>query len=554
MNLVIPKKKLLPRSFFSFFFLFFFMACYILITPILAMESLTDDISLQNSSLEKPTPGGRIRLGILAEPATLIPYLSTDATSHDIGGLLYVAPLEYDKDLQIVPVGAKSYEVLNGGRLLRFVMRDDIYWQDGVQLTTDDIEFTYKLMVDPKTPTAYAEDFLIISKFEKTGKFTFDVHYEKPFARALMTWMGAILPKHILENQDITTTSFARNPIGAGPFKLKSWDSGVRIVLEASETYFKGRPNFNEVVYSIIPDTSTMFLELRAGHLDMMSLTPQQYLKQTIGPQWEKNWKKYRYLSFSYTFLGFNLNNPMFQDVLTRQGISHAIDRTAIVDNVLLGQGIAAFGPYKPGTWVYNTTMQPIPYNIQKAKELLSQAGWKLSEKGILQRDGIPFSFTILVNQGNEQRIRVANIVQSQLKDIGIDVQIRIVEWAAFLKEFIDKGNFEAVILAWSITQDPDIFEIWHSSKAHSGGLNFNRYKNAEVDELLIKAREETDSSKRKPLYDKIQELLHYDQPYCFLYVPYSLPIVQKKIHGIKPAPAGIMYNFEEWWIPKELQ
>ncbi len=532
-------KKL--KKFFGYLLLFFFS------TTTLSIASTT--------KLEKePVTGGCIRLGILSEPSNLISYLSTDATSHEIADLIFVAPLEYDKDLNIVTLAAKSYEVLNDGRLLRFVLRDDIYWQDGKQVTADDVEFTYKLMIDPKTPTAYAEDFLAIKKFEKTGQLSFNVYYEKPFARALMTWMSPILPKHILEGEDITKTSFARNPIGAGAFKLKSWDSGSRLVLEASDTYFKGRPYLTNVIFSVIPDIATMFLELRAGRLDMMSLTPQQYLKQTVGSQWEKNWNKYRYLSFSYTFLGFNLNHPLFTDVLTRQGISHAIDRNAIVNSVLLGQGIPAFGPYKPETWPYNNNIQPIPYDPEKALYLLKQAGWAKNKKGLLEKDGKLFKFTLLVNQGNDLRIRTANIIQSQLKDIGIEVQIRIVEWATFLKKFVDKGKYDAVILAWSITQDPDIYDVWHSSKAHEGGLNFMAYKNPEVDKLLVEARVEINQSKRKVLYDKIQEIIHKDQPYCFLYVPYSLPIVQTKFHGIEPAPAGIMYNFDRWWIPKNLQ
>lgn len=536
------------------FFLIFLLCSLYITIPFVYAQKLTEQNSDEYLHTEQPVHGGRIRLGTITEPINLIPYLSTDGASHEIADLLFVSALEYDKDLQVVPLAAKSYEVLNNGKLLRFVMREDVFWQDGVQLTVDDIEFTYKLMIDPKTPTAYAEDFLAIKEFKKTGRFTFEVYYERPYARALMTWMGSILPKHILEEQDITKTPFARNPIGAGPYKLKSWETGSRLVLEASDSYFKGKPYISEVIYTVIPDSSTMFLELRAGNLDMMGLTPQQYLKQTKGPQWEKNWKKYRYLAFSYAYLGFNLNKPMFQDILTRQGISHAIDRQAIVDNVLLGEGVVSFGPYKPGTWVYNTHLKPIEYNPEKARQLFAQAGWKDIGNGVLQRDGRPFAFTILVNQGNEQRARVASIIQSQLKAVGIEVQIRTVEWAAFLKEFIDKGRYDAVVLGWSITQDPDIYDVWHSSKAHEGGLNFMRYKNAELDALLIEARTELDQAKRKPLYDKIQEILHHDQPYCFLFVPYSLPIIKSKFHGIKPAPAGIMYNFDQWWIPTRLQ
>ena len=512
-------------------------------------------LCLAAASEQQPTTGDRIIFGSIGEPSNLIPYLATDSASHEIAGQLYVAPLRYDKNLNIEPWAAQSYEVLEDGRRLRFTLRPDIRWADGVPLTADDVEFTYKLMIDPKTPTAYAEDYLVIKRFCKTGPLSFEVVYEEPFARALLTWMGAILPKHLLEGQDLSTTPFLRHPVGAGPFALKEWQPGSRVSLAASPSYFEGRPYLDEAVYRIIPDLSTMFLELKAGRLDSMELSPQQYLRQTTGQAWEKDWHKYRYLSFGYTFLGYNLKHPFFQDVRVRQALGHAIDREALIKGVLFGQGVAAFGPYKPGTWPYNDKLTPLAYDPARATRLLAEAGWDhKNEDGILEKDGVPFAFTILTNQGNDQRIKTATIIQSQFKAIGIKVQIRTVEWAAFIKEFINQGRFDAVILGWNIVQDPDLFDVWHSSRAVAGGLNFTDYRNAEVDDLLLRARATTDQAVRKKLYDRFQEILHDEQPYAFLYIPYALPIVQQRFHGIEPAPAGIMYNFDRWWVPQSMQ
>ena len=195
-----------------------------------------------------------------------------------------------------------------------------------------------------------------------------------------------------------------------------------------------------------------------------------------------------------------------------------------------------------------------IRQDVDEARRLLDEAGWKKDKDGLLERDGKPFLFTILVNQGNDSRIKAAIIIQSQLKALGIAVHIRTVEWAAFIKEFVNKGHFDAIILAWTITLDPDIYDVWHSSRAKPGGLNFTGYRNAEVDELLVEARSMTDQDRRKELYDRVQEILDAEQPYCFLYVPYALPIVQARFQGIKPALNGIMYNFDRWWVPKDLQ
>ena len=504
---------------------------------------------------ETPRPGGRIIFGSLGEPSNLIPPLATDGASQELADYLYVALLRYNKDIELEPWAARRYEVLDGGLRLRFELRHGIHWFDGEELTAEDVEFTYKLMIDPDTPTAYAENFKAVQSFTLIDRYTFEVTYAEPFARALVTWASSILPKHILEHENLLSTRYSRNPVGAGPYRLKEWEPGRRIVLEANEDYFEGRPNIDTVVYQIIPDTTTMFMELKSGNLDMMSLSPQQYLFQTGGKEWDRLFHKYRFLSFSYTYLGYNLTSPLFSDVRIRRALAHAIDKEEIVKGVLMGQGQATVGPYKPGTWVYDSSIREYAYDPVLARDMLAKIGWSDHDgDGFLDRDGRPFSFTILTNQGNTLRIKAATIIQFRLRQIGIEVKIRTVEWAAFIREFVNKGRFDALILGWNIVQDPDIYNVWHSSKAVPGGLNFVGYKNTELDRLLDTGRRLVDPDQRKPVYDRIQEILHRDQPYCFLYVPMSLPIVQTRFKGIQPAPAGITYNFNTWWVPASLQ
>ena len=502
-----------------------------------------------------PTDGDRILLGSIGEASNLIPYLTADSASHEVADLLYVAPLRFNKDLEPECWAAESFSMEDEGRLLRFRLRKGILWEDGTELTAADVEFTYKMVIDPATGSPYADDFLQIKEFRVLDRYSFEVRYEHFFARAVSSWMNPILPRHILEGQNIRTTSFARMPVGAGPYRLQRWEPGVRIVLEASPTYFLGRPHISEVVFRIIPDTATMFMETRAGRLDVMELSPQQYLRQTSGKKWAESFHKYRYLASVYNFLGFNLEHPFFKDKKVRQAISCAINRGDIVKGVLLGLGEPAFGPYKPGTWAYHPGLRPVSFKPDRARKLLAEAGFTDSDgDGILDKDGKPLAFTILTNQGNEPRILTATIIQSQLRAVGIDVRIRTVEWAAFIREFVNTGRFDAIILGWTITQDPDIFAVWHSSQAVPGGLNFIHYKNPDLDKVLEEARSTPDRQRRTALYHQAQEILDEDQPYCFLYVPYALPVVQNRFMGIKPALAGIMYNFEEWWVPKSLQ
>lgn len=511
--------------------------------------------SVLHAQPEGPQQGGRIILGSIGEPSNLIPPLASDGASHELADYIYVALLRYNKNIELEPWAAKKFEVLDGGLRFRFELRQGIHWFDGQELTAEDVEFTYKLMINPDTPTAYAENFKAVQSFTVIDRYTFEVTYARPFAQALVTWASSILPKHILEHENLLDTKYSRNPVGAGPYRLKEWEPGRRIVLEANEDYFEGPPKITTVVYRFIPDTTTMFMELKSGNLDMMSLSPQQYLFQTKGKEWDRLFRKFTYLSFSYVYMGYNLKSPFFSDVRVRQAFAHAIDKQEIIKGVLLGQGKTTIGPYKPGTWVYNTDIEEYTYDPEAARHLLAQAGWTDHDgDGLLDKDGHPFSFTILTNQGNNQRIKTATIIQFRLKQIGIAVKIRTVEWATFIKEFVNKGSFDALILGWNIVQDPDNYNVWHSSKAVPGGLNFVGYKNKELDTLLDQGRRLLDQDARKPIYNRIQEILHRDQPYCFLYVPMSLPIVQSRFQGIEPAPAGITYNLTDWWVPQALQ
>jgi peptide/nickel transport system substrate-binding protein len=487
----------------------------------------------------------------IGDASTLLPPLATDSASHGVAGLIYNGLVKYDANLNLVGDLAESWEISPDGLTITFKLRRGVKWQDGQPFTARDCLFTYQLMVDPKTPTAYSGDYLQVKKAEAVDDHTFQVTYPKPFAPALGTWGLNMLPRHLLEGKDITQSPLGRHPIGTGPFKFKEWHTGDRIILTYNPDYFEGQPYLNGYIYRVIPDQATMFMELKAGNIDRMGLNPLQYIRQTAYPKFQRLFNKYKYVSFSYVYLGYNLEDRRFADKRVRQALTHAINKREIVDGVLMGLGQEATGPYKPGTWFYNPDVPRFPYDPAKARALLAEAGWKLNADGILEKDGKPFAFTILTNQGNEIRARSAEIIQRRLKDVGIEVKIRIVEWAAFIKEFINKGRFEAVLLGWTTGQDPDLYDIWHSSKTKEGELNFIHYKNPEVDRLLVEGRHTFDKEKRKQAYFRLQELIAEDQPYTFLFVPEALPAISKRFRGVKPAPAGIDYNFYQWYVPK---
>jgi peptide/nickel transport system substrate-binding protein len=519
-------------------------------------ERGTPQPSSETPSEESAPAYGDIMVeGSIGDASNLIPILSSDSASHAISGMIFNGLVKYDKDMNIVGDLAESWDISADGLVITFHLRKDVRWQDGHSFTADDVLYTYRVTIDPKTPTAYAGDFLKVKKAEVIDLHTFRVTYDRPFAPALISWASAILPKHLLEGKDITKSTLSRHPVGTGPYMFKEWVTGQKIVLVSNPDYFEGKPYIDGYIMRIIPDMATMFLELRALGIDRMNLTPLQYTRQTENNLFRKYYNKFRYLSFGYAYLGYNLENPLFQDKRIRQAISYAINKQEIIEGVLLGLGREATGPYKPGTWPYNPTVKRYPYDPHKAKALLEEAGWTDSDgDGIRDRKGKPFVFEIITNQGNELRSKCVEIIQKRLSDIGITVKIRVIEWAAFINDFINKKNFNATLLGWNITPDPDLYDVWHSSKTKPGELNFISFSNEEVDELLEKGRSTFTREERKQYYYRIQEILAEEQPYTFLYVPDALPIINSRFRGIKPAPIGIGYNFPEWYVPKDEQ
>ena len=503
----------------------------------------------------RPDYGDAIVIGSIGEPRNLVPILASDSASGAICGLVFNGLVKYDKDLNLTGDLAEKWEVSSSGLEIIFYLRRNVLWHDGEVFTAKDVEFTYKSLIDPNVRTPYSGDFEMVKTLEVIDDYTLKVVYKEPFSPGLSSWGMNIMPRHLLEKEDLNKTEFSRNPIGTGPYKFKLWKTGEKVELVSNHDYFEGRPYIDRYIYRIIPDQATLFLELRSEGVDYSSLTPLQFKRQTETKFFKENFQKFKYPSFGYTYLGYNLNDRKFQDIRVRQAINYAVDKEEIIRGILLGLGRIATGPFIPESWAHNKDVKPTEYNPHKAKELLKKAGWIDSDNdGILEKDNQEFSFTIITNQGNNERKMTAEIMQRRLKEVGIDVKIKIIEWSSFVSEFIDKRRFDAVLLGWGLSMDPDMYDIWHSSKTEEGEFNFVGYKNKEVDMLLLEGRRTFDQKERKKIYHKIHEILYKDQPYLFLYVGDSLPIVHSRFKGIEVGAGGIGHNFIKWFSPKTEQ
>jgi peptide/nickel transport system substrate-binding protein len=487
----------------------------------------------------------------IGEPKRLVPMLATDSASQDITSLVFNGLVKYDKNIRLVGDLAESFEMTPDCRVATFHLRKGVKWHDGREFTAEDVLFTYQQIIDPRMATPYSSNFETVERVEKIDPHTVKVTYREPFAPGLESWGMGIIPKHLLEGKDLNNDPFNRNPIGTGPFRFSEWVTGQKVVIKANPDYFEGGPEIEEYLYRLIPDTATQFLELKALNIDMMTLSPVQYRKQTDDAFFKTEFNKFKYPALSYTYLGYNLRDPKLSDKRVRQALTHAINKNAIIQGVLLGLGQPATGPYIPESWAFHPNVKEIDYNPEKAKALLADAGWMPDNDGLLKKEGAPFAFTLLTNQGNAERAKAAEIIQQGLRQIGIQVEIRVLEWQTLLHQFIDKKQFEAVIMGWGVGLDPDIYSIWHSSKTREGEFNFISYQNPQVDELLVKGRQTCDQEERKKIYQEVHRLIAEDQPYTFLYYPMALPIVHKRFKGIEPSPIGITYNLPQWKIAK---
>ncbi|MCB5184443.1 peptide-binding protein [Methylobacillus gramineus] len=531
----------------------------LLVSALLAACSKTPSGNTVDFNAEyPPEDGGTMIDATRGEPSGLITMIAGEAAASAVAQNIFSSLLRFDKNLEFEGELAESWQVSPDQKTITFKLKPNLKWADGKPLTSADILFTWKLVTDDKTRTPYGSDYKLVIRAETPDARTFKVSYAEPYAPAINSWAGLqILPKHLLQGQDINNTPFARNPTGSHYYKLEKWRSGEQISLVRNSLSSQGPARIERLVSRFIPDEASQFLELMANNIDTMTLNPVQYARIfPARPELEQKFGLYKELGNSYTYLGFNLKHKPFDDIRVRKAINYAINKQELIDGVLLGLGEPVSSPYKPGTRWTNPDLTPYAYDPGKAKELLRQAGFKpRNGDGVLERNGKPLSFEILTNQ-NKQREMSAVLIQRRLKEVGIDVRIRVLEWASFIGRFIKTGDFDMVVLGWSLAIDPDQYSIWHSSQQAPGQFNFIGYNNPRVDRLLEKGRMELDPDKRMKIYHEFAQILQEESPIVYLFAGYGLPAIHKRIKGIdNPAPpAGIGHNSQDWYIPQPLR
>ena len=500
-----------------------------------------------------PAGGGTVRVALITPTTEPNPLLVQDEGGAGVLGATGEFLSFSDQNLELQPRLAESWAPNDDGTVWTFTIRQGVTFHDGTPLTANDIVTTFDKLIDPDKGSANARSALggvlspgsIEAPDDATVVFTLDAaNGNFPTLVSSANYNAIIIPAAL------DPADWGQTFMGTGAFKFESFTPKVGFTVVRNDDYWgtKALPDKMEVKF--YDEEAAMVLALQGDEVDFVEHFSVAGGKALLD---DPNVQVISIRTATHRQLHMRTDKEPFTDKRVRQAIAQAINRQSVIDGVLFGLGRPATQPVPPESWAYNPDVPGFGYNPGKAKALLAEAGWKdTNGDGVLDKDGRPFQFTIITNQGNEERAKTAAIIQQDLSRVGIKVEIRILEWQAFLHQFIDKKKFEAIILGWSLGRDPDSYDIWHSSKTKEGQFNFVSYSNPEVDKLLLEGRNTCDQEKRKQIYAKLHAMIAEDQPYTFLYYPDALHVLHKRFKGVSPSPIGIWYNFPtEWHVPK---
>ena len=453
-----------------------------------------------------------------------------------------------------------SWHTSKDGMYDKVVMRSDQTWSDGKPITAHDVEFSFKVIMSKKVPVPAVRSGTDKLKYVKAYDDQTLVYFHKePLATNVWNVNFPVIPKHVYENtiaDDPTLEKSEahveadRNPVTGGSYVITKRERGQEIVLERRESYYmfdgkqvRDKPHFKEIRFKIIQDPSTSLLALKKGDIEEMTITPQQWQNQTNGNEFYENNTKVYDVEWTYFYFGWNCKTPYFDDKRVRWAMGYAFNHDELLKKHRYGLDEAATGIFHPASkWAPKNPSKPIKQDLDKAEELLAEAGWEDTDgDGILDKEvngkRIPFDFTIITSN-RQDRIDMCNLLKENLDSIGIVCNVRSMEYTV-LQDRSRKHKFHAMFAGWGTGTDPDTSDNIWATKAIDQGRNYVQYSNKEVDDLFEQGKRELDPEKRKEIYGKIHEILWEDQPYTWLFFRNAYFGFSKKLRGYYVSPRG---------------
>jgi peptide/nickel transport system substrate-binding protein len=504
-----------------------------------------------------PEPGGTSVVGVLGDFQAFNSVSNTHLTTMEVMNYLLFTPLvRYDANLDLEPYLAESWELDEGGVTMR--IRDDIVWHDGQPLTAEDVQFTFDLAKHPESASLLESAYLsMVESAQVIDPHTIRFEFAAPHSQPMEAFFWSPLPRHRLEGVapgQLAQHPFNSQPVGSGPFRFVSWERGQSLTLEANDQFTSalgGRPRLNRLVFRVIPEATTMMTELFAGNADVICCTLLPDQGQQIDRQRGAELRHWPSREFAY--IGWNNERPLFQDARVRQALVMAIDRQGIIDALLYGFGRPASGMIPPWSPM-DPGLDPVPYDPDRARQLLADAGWTPGTDGTLRGpQGQPFRFTLMTNSENRLRQDIATVVQQQLSRVGVDAQLRTIEFQTMLQQHRAR-QYDAVISGWILDTfrvDPSpLFSCEEARRPMSA--NRAGYCNPEADQLIQAGLRATGDGEAREIWRQFSEILQADQPISFLFWQDDLVGVGPRIHGTEMDIRGRFRNAQEWWMPAD--
>lgn len=488
-------------------------------------------------------PGSVLRLAIPADPL-MNPLLGNDAAAVPLNRFFYNALTRPDPEtFEPQPDLATSWSVSDDGLTWTFDVVTNATWHDGTPFTAEDVKFTYDTILDPSSNSPWRSALALIESVEVVDADTVQFNLSSPLGSfpTIASYNIGIVPKHVLEGQNIAeATEFnTRNPISTGPYRIANVTPGSQYEFVANPDYFMGAPAIQRVVFKVLPDVNTQVAQLLSGELDYAVVQP-----TNLAALQRSNRVKVQsvpYLGFEH--ISFNYEHPLFSDPRVRQAMIYAIDRETIIESVMGGQALIGIAPVPPVfSWAFNDEIEPIPYDVDRAKELLAEAGWTPGSDGILQKDGERFAFEIGVDQGNPTRERITLIAQQAYQALGMDVSVRVDEWPVYVQKLLG-GEWVAHAGFWVLPPDPDLTNYYGPGQSY----NTVHYNNPRVTELLQAGRATSDQAERAAIYKELQQVMFEDPPGVVLFYPQDIHAMNTRLTTV-PLPFREALQWIEQW------
>lgn len=458
-----------------------------------------------------------ITVGIAADVRSLDPARINFASEYQVGVNLYSGLVRLKTGTgTIEPDLASRWEISPDGKIYTFYLRNGVQFHKGFgEVTADDVVFTFRRHMDPATKSVYSGDFEVVKSVEAVNRYTVRITFSKPVPAWLRS-TAAYRPGLILSRRAVTQAgeNFGLNPIGTGPFKLEEYVRATRIVLTANDAYYTGPPKLRKIVFIPIPDETVAQLALESGKIGMFYARTGESIAQFKG---KRGFVVEEAPQFGLRSLWLNMRRKPLDSLKVRQAIAHAIDKGAIV-NVLAGTGLLADNPLPPGFLGHTENITRYSHDPSKAKRLLAEAGFP---------NGFKTSLLYASIAGYRE---VVPILQAQLADAGIQVDLQPRE-AGTARAMMEQGNYDVVFQGLGRPPDPDILlsHGFHTSN-YPPGPNLSFYSG--VDELLDKARTETNEKMRSELYEQIQRKITADVPVIPIYYPNMIMVAADYVKG----------------------